>query len=152
MGGQGEAATRMVTVRTTEAEPEAPSGDAARPRPGRQAEHPQRWDSEGAKAASVLAHESLRARRPQERTMPGDVVRHLRVPVNVSATVRRLAAEAQRGSTHASRELRAWMDVLEADVPVSTSELDTKTRSRLLQRLLSELQAEDDQEADSAPA
>jgi len=84
--------------------------------------------------------------------MPGDVVRHLRVPVNVSATVRRLAAEAQRGSTHASRELRAWMDVLEADVPVSTSELDTKTRSRLLQRLLSELQAEDDQEADSAPA
>jgi len=72
--------------------------------------------------------------------------------VNVAATVRRLAAEAQRGSTHASRELRAWMDVLEADIPVSTSELDARTRQRLLARLLAELQAEDAAPAEQGSA
>ena len=70
----------------------------------------------------------------------------------MAATVRRLAAEAQRGSTHASRELRAWMDVLEADIPVSTSELDARTRQRLLARLLAELQAEDAAPAEQGSA
>ena len=65
------------------------------------------------------------------------------MPVNVAGTVRRLASEAQRGSTHASRELRSWMAVLEDEIPTSVSDLDAKTRSRLLTRLLSELEAED---------
>jgi len=98
-----------------------------------------------AREASRLGHAAQASlRRSREAAQPGDVIRHLRVPVNVAATVRRLAAEAQRGSTHASRELRAWMAELEADIPVSTSELDAKTRQRLLTRLLSELEAEDD--------
>ena len=89
-------------------------------------------------------------RKHREASAPGDVIRHLRVPVNVAATVRKLATAAQQGSTHASRELRAWMDVLETDIPVSTSELDARTRQRLLDRLLRELEAEDTegQEAD----
>jgi len=36
------------------------------------------------------------------------------------------------------------MDILEDDVPVSTSDLDTKTRQRLLARLLAEIRAEDE--------
>jgi len=39
------------------------------------------------------------------------------------------------------------MAELEADIPTSTSELDAKTRARLLQRLLSELQQEDADQA-----
>lgn len=100
-------------------------------------------DPREASAKAALARESQRKNR--EAARPGDLIRYLRVPVNAAATVRRLASEAQRGSTHASRELRAWMDTLENDVPVTTSELDTKTRQRLLTRLLSELEAPEEE-------
>ena len=124
--------------------PEGTTAESEQPeRPG-----PYRWTREEAKAASALGQASLAAGRARrEAAQPGDVIRYLRTPVNVAATVRRLAAEAQRGSTHASRELRAWMAELEADIPTSTSELDAKTRARLLQRLLSELQQEDADQA-----
>ena len=97
-----------------------------------------------AKEASKLGVAARAAQPKRESTQAGDAIRYLRVPMNAAAVVRRLAAEAQRGSTHASRELRAWLDVLETDVPVSTSDLDAKTRQRLLTRLLAEIRAEDE--------
>jgi hypothetical protein len=122
--------------------------DAPGPAEEREGNGPHRWDKEAATAASLLARESLRSGRARrESAQPGDTIRYLRVPLNAAATVRKLATEAQRGSTHASRELRAWMDILEADVPVSTSELDARTRQALLTRLLAELRNEDAESA-----
>jgi len=98
-----------------------------------------------AREASRLGHEARALQRiAREARRPGDDIRYLRVPVNAAATVRKLATEAQRGSTHASRELRAWMDLLDQDDHVTVSDLDVRTRQRLLQRLMGELRDEDE--------
>ena len=74
------------------------------------------------------------------------------MPIQAASVVRRLEAEARKGSTHASRELRAWMERLEDDVPVTTSELDVRTRQRLLTRLLAELRDSEDESHMAADA
>lgn len=83
------------------------------------------------------------ARVTAERSQPGDLIRYLRVPANAAAVVRKLAQGAQRGDVASARELRAWLDVVEADIPTSVSDLDAKTRHRLLARLLDELRQQD---------
>lgn len=153
--GEDDAADALLgpqegSIRTGGADPEADEGEIAGDA-GAGPEAEEEYDPGPLLRSGIPAREAsqrgLAVRRANsalaERSQPGDLTRHVRVPVNVSATVRKLAKEAQRGSTHASRELRAWMDVLEADTPSSVSELDARTRQRLLTRLLVEI--EDDE-------
>ncbi len=70
----------------------------------------------------------------------GDETILVRVPISTGAIIKRLAADAAKGSTQAARELRGWMAEVQTERDVDVSELDRSTRTRLLARLLLEVE------------
>ncbi len=66
----------------------------------------------------------------------------VRVPVSTGTIIKRLAADAAKGSTQAARELRGWLSEVQQEQATDLSDLDVHTRQRLLARLLLELEAE----------
>jgi hypothetical protein len=95
---------------------------------------------------------SLRWQRVKERQAAGltDVatehaneVKWVRVPVRVGTIIQRLVRDASKGDVGAARELRSWLSEVEEE-GTETSQLDTKTRQAMLDRLLADIEAEEE--------
>jgi hypothetical protein len=90
-----------------------------------------------------------------ELEQAGDEVQYVRVPVRTGEIIKRLAKDAKQGNVQAARELRAYLNEVASDAENSVSDLDRKTRRKVLDRLLAEIE-EEEQEAvppgDATPA
>lgn len=98
---------------------------------------------------------SLRWARVREREAAGiaededadertDRVTWVRVPVRTGAIIKRLADDAKKGNAQSARELRAWLTEVATDEENRVSDLDARTRRRVLDRLLVEIAEEDE--------
>lgn len=74
----------------------------------------------------------------------GDEAMSVRVSVQTGAIIKRLARDAKAGNVQAARELRAYLAEVSQDSETSVSSLDKRTRARVLDRILAELDAEEE--------
>lgn len=100
-----------------------------------------------ASEAASLRWQRERERKSQatdsETEQAGDEVIWVRVPVRTGEIIKRLAKDAKAGNVQAARELRAYLNEVASDAENSVSDLDRKTRRRVLDRLLAEIEEED---------
>ncbi len=106
------------------------------------AQRPQQFTSEKAREAARLRWAKRRTDEAEQvqTAENSDIV--VRTSVGVSKIIKRLSADAEKGSTNAARELRTWLNEVVVETNTSVSDLDRKTRQSLLARLLLEIDQE----------
>jgi hypothetical protein len=98
--------------------------------------------SEKAREAARIRWARREEAKPEET--PAESVVYVHVRVQVGKIIRAYSKAAEKGDANAGRELRAWLDRFPPeDSTLTPDQLDARTIDRLLQRLLSELDAED---------
>lgn len=102
--------------------------------------------------AASLRWKQERARQAEQESVTAgeDIV--VRTTVPVSTIIKRLSADAQKGSHQAARELRAWLSDVVVETSTSLSELDERTRQAMVARLLREIEEEGEAGGSSADA
>jgi hypothetical protein len=98
----------------------------------------------GPSEAARLRWEKERVRNAEQEAAEiagvNDVI--VRTTVPVASIIKRLSADAQKGSHQAARELRAWLADVVVESRTDVSDLDERTRQALLARLLDEIEEE----------
>lgn len=121
--------------------------------PKEEAQGGARFGSLSPSEAASRRWEQSRARKAAQDDDDPDVateVRWVRVPVRTGEIIRKLNADARKGSVQAAKELRAWLDDVATDDANRLSDLDRRTRQTLLDRLLADI--EDEREAEADPS
>lgn len=151
--GTGRVLVPLEDVRTVEPTPRTEIESSARQDASDAQESPredaeqvqdvsQLFGGKGPSEAARLRWEKERARQAEQEAVEtgSDVI--VRTTVPVQAIIRKLSADAQKGSHQAARELRAWLSEVAVEARTSLEDLDARTRQALLARLLAEIDAE----------
>ena len=112
------------------------------------AQGPHRWGSEKAREAARLRWSKEREREASEveavLARADEDVRLVTTPIRVGAIMKRLEADAVKGSATAAKELRSWLDAYPPqDDSFDASALDRRTRARIYALLIAHVQQEE---------
>lgn len=145
---EGQTVARLDAVTMpTDASVESPG------EPEGEAQRQGQFGSLSAREAALRRWEQTRARKAAADDDEPEVaaeVRWVRVPIRVGEIVRKLNADAKKGSVQAAKELRAWLNDVATDEENRLSDLDRRTRQSLLDKLLADIEDERAEQGDEA--